>query len=111
MTTNNENMITSARKLLQNWKKIRKALSPKTDKVCSNIPNNINKDADFIIAQPTTVVINKNGNLVEISTAVIQSSISMKRKAEDVGDLINSGICTWRSLSKNKRRQSIKAFN
>lgn len=35
----------------------------------------------------------------------------MKRKAEDVDDLINSGICTLGSLSKNKGRQGIKAFN
>lgn len=26
----------------------------------------------------------------------------MKREAEDVDDLINSGICTWGSLSKKK---------
>ncbi|KAL4211832.1 hypothetical protein AB4K20DRAFT_1985646 [Rhizopus microsporus] len=103
MTTNNENMITSARKLLQNWKiiygrKLKKFRPPKRDKVRSNIRNNINKGAGFIIAQPTTVVINKNGNLVEISTTVIQST-------EDVDDLINSGICTLGSLSKNKGRQ------
>ncbi|ORE00754.1 hypothetical protein BCV72DRAFT_170462, partial [Rhizopus microsporus var. microsporus] len=103
--TEDETVVNTARKLLKDWKIIKKTLTPKKDKARSNTFNNVNNGAGVIIAQPAKLVIHNNANLATSLAIAIQSHTSMKRSTEDVEDASSSGIGTWESLAREKKKR------
>ncbi|KAG1521320.1 hypothetical protein G6F47_003389 [Rhizopus delemar] len=102
--TEDENVVNTARKLLKDWKIIKKTLTPKKDKARSNTFNNVNNGAGVIIVQPAKLAIHNNANPTTNLATAIQSHTSMKRSTEDVEDASSSGIGTWENLTREKKK-------
>lgn len=71
MTVNDEETVTAATKVLQDWQKIKKILVPKKDKNPSVVNNN--NYGNMLIAQPnnTRIVIHNNTDPATSSISVI----------------------------------------
>ncbi|EIE77854.1 hypothetical protein RO3G_02558 [Rhizopus delemar RA 99-880] len=101
LTVNDEETVTAATKVLQDWQKIKKTLVPKKDKNPSVVNNN--NYGNILIAQPnnTRIVIHNNTDPATSSISVIPK----KHNMEDPEDVDSSENGTWESLEKPKKKR------
>lgn len=104
LTVNDEETVTAATKVLQNWQKIKKILVPKKDKHPSVVNNN--NYGNMLIAQPnnTRIVIHNNTDPATSSISVIPKKTTIwKTQKMSIAQEIEPG----RVLKNQKKRESI----